>query len=55
MNKYLTSSKIDRQNILNNELAIAEIQNQTHIQEILFEDKLCFAKSMVATHFKVEL
>lgn len=55
MSKDLTSSKIDRQNILNNELAIAEIQKQTRIQGIFFEDKLCFTKSMVATYFEVEL
>lgn len=55
MSKDLTSSKIDRQSILNNELAIAEIQKQTRIQGIFFEDKLCFTKSTVATHFKVEL
>lgn len=55
MSKDLTSSKIDRQNILNNELAIAEIQKQTRIQGILFEDKLCFTKSMVAAYFEVEM
>lgn len=55
MNKDLTTSKIDRQNILNNELAITEIQKQTNIKGILFEDKLCFTKNMVATYFEVDL
>lgn len=45
MNKDLTTSKIDRQNILNNELAITEIQKQTNIKGILFEDKLCFTRA----------
>ena len=55
MNKDLTTSKIDRQNILNNELAINEIQKQTNIKGIFFEDKLCFTKNMVATYFEVDL
>lgn len=55
VDKDLTSSQIDRQNILNNELALEEIQNQTQIQGILFEDKVCFTKSMVATYFEVEI
>ena len=55
MDKDLTVSRLDRQNILNNDLAIAEIQKQTRIQGIYFEDKLCFTKSMVATYFEVEL
>ena len=55
MDKDLTVSQLDRQNILNNDLAIAEIQKQTRIQGIYFEDKLCFTKSMVATYFEVEL
>lgn len=37
MSKDLTSSKIDRQNILNNELAIAEIQKQTRIKGIFLK------------------
>lgn len=55
MAKNLTTSKLDRQNILNNELALAEIQKQTRIQGIWFEDKLCFTKNMVATYFEVDI
>ena len=44
-----------RKIILNNDLAVAEIQKQTRIQGIYFEDKLCFTKIMVATYFEVEL
>lgn len=42
MAKDLTTSKLDRQNILNNDLAITEIQKQTRIQGILFENKICY-------------
>ena len=55
MLKDLTTSQMDRQNILNNDLAINEMQKQTGIQGILFEDKLCFTKAMVATYFDVDI
>lgn len=55
MSKDLTSSQIDRQNILNNKSALSEIQRQTQFQGIIFEDKLCFTKTMVATYFDVEI
>ena len=55
MSKNLTTSKLDRQNILNNELALAEIQNQTGIQGIMFENKICFTKMMVATFFEIDM
>lgn len=51
----LTISQIDRQNILNNDLAIREVQNQTGLQGIIFEDKLCFTKFMTATYFDVDV
>lgn len=53
MNKYekdLTTSKIDRQNILNNELAVNEIQTQTGIQGIVYDGRIRFTKTMVATY-----
>ena len=55
MSRDLTSSQIDRQNILNNESAILEIQKQTQLQGIVFEEKLYFTKTMVATYFDVEI
>lgn len=45
MDKDLTVSQIDRQNILNNDAALAEIQQQTNIKGFLFEEKLCFTKA----------
>lgn len=39
MNKDLTVSQIDRQNILNNDMALEEIKNQTKIQGIFLKTK----------------
>ena len=55
MARDLTTSQVDRQNILNNENAVAEIQNQTGLQGIMFEGRLCFTKAMVASFFEVDV
>ena len=55
MSKDLTTSQVDRQNILNNEIAISEIQKNSKIECIIFEDKLYLTKNMVATFFDVEI
>jgi len=55
MAKDLTASQVDRQNILNNELAIAEIQKSSNINCINFEDKLYLTKSMVASFYDVDI
>ena len=54
MAKDLTTCQVDRQNILNNELAITELQKQTGIQGVVFEERLRFTKAMVATYFDVD-
>ena len=54
MKKDLTTSKIDRQNILNNELAVNEIQTQTGIQGIVYDGRIRFTKTMVATYFDAD-
>lgn len=54
MAKDLTSSQIDRQNILNNELAVAEIRKTAQIDCVLFEDKLFLTKDMVADFFEID-
>jgi hypothetical protein len=54
MAKDLTTSRIDRQNILNNDIALAEIQGKGDFKGILFEGKLTFTKDMVAAFFEVE-
>ena len=46
MARDLTTSLVDRQNILNNENAVAEIQNQTGLQEIILEGRLRFTKAV---------
>lgn len=55
MPKDLTTSQVDRQNILNNQLAVNEIQNQTGLQGIMFEGRVRFTKAMVASFFEVEV
>jgi len=53
--KDLTVSQVDRQNILNNEMAVKEIQKSSNIKSIDFEGKYYFTKSMVATFFDVDI
>ena len=53
MKKDLTSSEIDRQNILNNPYALAEIEKAAGIQGIPFEGKTVVLKEQVAAFFEV--
>lgn len=53
MSKDLTNSAIDRQNILNNPYAIAEIERAVGVQGIPFEGKLVLLKEQVAEFFEV--
>lgn len=53
MSKDLTNSAIDRQNILNNPYALAEIEKAAGIQGIPFEDKTVLLKEQVAAFFEV--
>ncbi|MCM1049571.1 MAG: DNA-binding protein [Clostridiales bacterium] len=55
MSKDLTTSKIDRQNILNNDIAIPEIQKAVNIKCIVWNDTLYLTKEMVATFFGVDV
>ena len=55
VHRNLTNSKVDRQNILNNELALQEIRNSSNIKGIIFENKICFTKNMVADFFDVDI
>ncbi len=55
MNRDLTVSRIDRQNILNNEPAIAEIQDTIQVQAIPLGDKYFLTKEMVAAYFGVDI
>lgn len=44
MNKNLTNSQLDRKNILNNDIALGEIQKNIDAHGLLFEDKIVFTK-----------
>lgn len=55
MNKDLTNSPVDRQNILNNPYALAEIEKAAGIRGIPFEGKTVVLKEQVATFFEVTL
>ncbi len=52
--KNLTNSNIDRQNILNNQYAIIEIQKAVWIKWFSFEWKVCFTKKQIAEFYEVE-
>ena len=53
MGDTLTTSQLDRQNILNNPYALQEIEKATHIQGIPFEGKTVVVKDQVAAFFEV--
>ena len=53
MVKDLTNSTVDRQNILNNQYALNEIQKAVKLQGILFDSKLVFLIDHVADFFEV--
>ena len=55
MTKNLTTSRIDRQNILNNEMAIEELQNTVGVKMVLWNDKYYLTKEMLASFFDVEV
>lgn len=55
MTKDLTTSRIDRQNILNNEMAIEELQNTVGAKMVLWNDKYYLTKEMLASFFDVEV
>jgi hypothetical protein len=53
MSKDLTTSSTDRQNVLNNPYALAEIEKAAGIQGIPFEGKSVVLKEQVAAFFEV--
>jgi hypothetical protein len=55
VNKDLTNSPLDRQNILNNPYALAEIEKAAGIRGIPFEGKTVVLKEQVAAFFEVTL
>jgi hypothetical protein len=55
MSKDLTASRIDRQNILNNEIAVEEIQTKSGVEGILWEGKIYITREMTANFFEVDI
>lgn len=55
MAKDLTSSPLDRQNILNNEIAIVEIQNKSNFTGILWNGDIMFTREMASELFEVDI
>ena len=55
MAKDLTTSKLDRQNILNNDFALSEIEKAINIKCIIWNNSLYLTKDMVASFFGVEV
>lgn len=55
MAKDLTSSNIERQNILNNRIAIPRIQNALKIKALEFNDGYYLTKQMVADFYQVDI
>ncbi len=53
MPKELTSSTIERQNVLNNPYAVTEIQKAVDLQCIFFEDRNWLNKEQIASFFEV--
>ena len=54
MAKDLTTSKVDRQNVLNNDIALPEIQSAINIKCVPWDNKLYLTKDMVASFFGVD-
>ncbi len=55
MAKDLTTSRIDRQNILNNELAVEEIQGKSGVDGVFWDGKLFVTREMTASFFEVDI
>ena len=54
MKKDLTTSQIDRQNILNNGVALPRIQEALEIKPLEFERRYVLTKQMVADYYEVD-
>lgn len=55
MNKDLTTSGLDRQNILNNQIAVDEISHRIKIKSVNFENKIYITKEIVAEFYEVDV
>ena len=55
MTHYLTTSAIERQNVLNNNLAIPRIKEVLDIEAFQYEGKYYLTKQMVADFYEVDV
>ena len=55
MGKDLTISEIERQNVLNNQVAVNNMQQVLDIEGMLFEGAYRFTKQMVADYFEISI
>ena len=55
MAKDLTTSRLDRQNILNNEIAVEEIQTKSGVEGVSWEGKIFVTREMTASFFDVDI
>lgn len=55
MSKDLTNSRLDRQNILNNDIAVEEIQAKSGVEGIMWEGKIYVTREMTAQFFDVDI
>lgn len=55
MAKDLTTSRIDRQNILNNDLAIDEMRKSVNFESVFWNEKYFLTKEGIATYFEVDI
>jgi hypothetical protein len=55
MAKDLTTSAIDRQNVLNNNVALPRIQEELGVKLLEFEGRYVLTKQMVADYFEVDI
>lgn len=55
MSKNLTNSPLERQNIINNQYALSEIEKAIGIKGVLFEESYRFTKKHIANFYKVDI
>ena len=54
MNRDLTQANIERQNVLNNRIAVEKIANTLNVSGMLFQGEYRFTKQMVADFYQVD-
>ena len=54
MNKELTNSQVDRQNILNNSVAMNAIREYIGLSGMLFEGEYKFTKAMLSEFYEID-